>query len=104
MCANLAEGRRKRRYEKAFISKLSDAEGEAAVTQTWIAFAVRCGYLDPTRGDALHHTYDEVIRMIVSMIQHPQRWLILNDTAIREPDVPYDVEATFEEDEHDSDI
>ena len=30
VCANLAEGWRKRRYEKAFISKLSDAEGEAA--------------------------------------------------------------------------
>ncbi len=36
VCANLAEAWRKRRYEAAFISKLSDSEGEAAETQTWI--------------------------------------------------------------------
>ncbi len=30
VCANIAEAWRKRRYEAAFISKLSDAEGEAA--------------------------------------------------------------------------
>ena len=29
----------------AFISKLPDAEGEAAETQVWIEFAVKCGYL-----------------------------------------------------------
>ena len=39
--ANLAEAWRKRRYEAAFISKLSDAEGEAAEVQTWIEFAVK---------------------------------------------------------------
>ena len=32
VCANIAEAWRKRRYEAAFISKLSDAEGEAAET------------------------------------------------------------------------
>jgi len=37
--ANLTEAFRKRRYPKAFISKLSDAETEAAETQTWLEFA-----------------------------------------------------------------
>src|SRR6187399_582252 len=46
VCANLAEAWRKRRYEAAFISKLSDAETEAAETQVWIEFAVKCAYLD----------------------------------------------------------
>ena len=32
VCANLAEAWRKRRYEKLFISKLCDCEGEAAET------------------------------------------------------------------------
>jgi len=32
VCANLAEAWRKRRYEKSFISKLCDCEGEAAET------------------------------------------------------------------------
>ena len=46
VCANLAEAWRKRRYEAAFVSKLSDCEAEAAETQTWIEFAVKSDYLD----------------------------------------------------------
>src|ERR1051325_994649 len=46
VCSNLAEAWRKRRYEAAFVSKLNDSEGEAAETQTWIEFAVRCNYPD----------------------------------------------------------
>lgn len=46
VCANLAEAWRKRRYQAAFVAKLNDSEGEAAETQTWIEFAVACGYLD----------------------------------------------------------
>jgi len=36
VCANIAEAWRKRRYEGAFVSKLSDAEAEAAETQVWL--------------------------------------------------------------------
>ena len=43
VCANLAEAWRKRRYEAAFISKLSDAETEAGETQVWLEFALECG-------------------------------------------------------------
>jgi four helix bundle protein len=50
--ANLAEAWRKRRYRAAFVGKLSDAEAEAAETQVWIEFAVRCGYLDRDAGAA----------------------------------------------------
>ena len=46
VCANLAEAWRKRRYKAAFVSKLSDAEGEAAETQVWLQFAVSSGYLE----------------------------------------------------------
>src|SRR5437870_2116147 len=45
VAANISEAWRKRRYEAAFISKLSDAEAEAAETQTWLQFAVSCEYL-----------------------------------------------------------
>ena len=45
VCSNIAEAWRKRRYEAAFVSKLNDAESEAAETQTWLRFAVECGYL-----------------------------------------------------------
>jgi four helix bundle protein len=42
---NLAEAWRKRRYEAAFIAKLSDAEAEAAETQSSLEFALACGYI-----------------------------------------------------------
>ena len=51
VCANLAEAWRKRRYEGAFLAKLSDAEAEAAETQTWLDFAVKCSYLDSDTRD-----------------------------------------------------
>ncbi len=76
VCANIAEGWRKRRYEKSFISKLSDAEGEAAETQVWLHFAAQCGYLKPEDGRSLYSIYEEIIRMLVNMINHPEQWLI----------------------------
>ena len=76
VCANLAEAWRKRRYEAAFVSKITDAESEAAETQTWIAYAVRCGYLARPAAAPLHRTYDEVLRMIVAMTRKPELWVI----------------------------
>ena len=60
VCANLAEAWRKRRYEAAFISKLSDSEGEVAETQVWVEFAVKCGYLDRRRAESVTATVQEV--------------------------------------------
>ena len=60
VCANLAEAWRKRRYAAAFISKLSDSEGEAAETQVHIEFAVKCGYLTRADGLSLYEAYDAV--------------------------------------------
>jgi four helix bundle protein len=76
VCANLAEAWRKRRYEAAFICKLSDSECEAAETQVWIEFAVKCGYLDRDHAAPLYQAYDEVLRMLVSMINHPECWVL----------------------------
>ncbi len=45
VCANLAEAWRKSRYRAAFVAKLSDCEAEAAETQVWLKFAVKCNYL-----------------------------------------------------------
>ena len=76
VCANLAEGWRKRRYEAAFISKLSDSEGESAETQTWLEFAVNCNYLEKETGRNLFREYDEIISMLVSMINNPDIWIL----------------------------
>jgi four helix bundle protein len=85
VCANLAEAWRKRRYEKAFVAKLSDCESEAAETQVWLEFGVKCGYVDREQAKAIYLTYDEILRLVVSMINHPQIWVIGGeDTTIRE--------------------
>src|SRR2546430_15309669 len=76
VCANLAEGWRKRRYEAAFVCKLTDAESEAAETQVWIEFAVKCGYLDRDQALVLYQVYDEVLRMLVAMINSRECWVI----------------------------
>jgi four helix bundle protein len=76
VCANLAEAWRKRRYKAAFIAKLSDAESEAAETQVWLEFAVKCGYLKPEQAVPLYQAYDEILRMLVAMINKPQSWVI----------------------------
>jgi four helix bundle protein len=73
---NTAEAWRKRRYEAAFIAKLSDAETEAAETESWLEFAVACGYLDKATGKELYDEYEEIIRMLVSMINEPEVWLL----------------------------
>ena len=76
VCANLTEAWRKRRYEAAFVSKLTDSESEAAETQVWIEFAVKCAYLKREPAVELYQVYEEILRMIVAMINHPESWII----------------------------
>lgn len=65
VCANLAEAWRKRRYKSAFVSKLSDVEAEAAETQVWIEFAVKCKYLDRLVATDTHECYDRILKTVV---------------------------------------
>ena len=76
VCANLAEAWRKRRYEASFLSKLSDAEAEAAETQVWLEFALKCGYLSENILQELSVAYDNILGKIVSLINNPQQWLL----------------------------
>ncbi len=76
VCANLAEAWRKRRYEAAFKSRLSDAETEAAETQVWLEFAVKCNYLDRDAAATLYKTYDEILATLVGMINHSDTWVL----------------------------
>ncbi|MEI2579135.1 four helix bundle protein [Scytonema sp. PRP1] len=76
VCANLAEAWRKRRYEAAFVAKLSDCESEAAETQTWIEFAVKCNYLDVDTGRELYAIYNQILGSLVNMINNPSPWLM----------------------------
>src|SRR5712692_3393215 len=76
VCANIAEAWRKRRYQAAFIAKLSDAESEACETQVWLEFANRCHYLDETTKAELDNAYEQILSQLVRMIDESDKWLI----------------------------
>jgi four helix bundle protein len=74
IAANIAEGYRKKQYPKMFVSKMADADGETAETQVWIDFAFDCGYINKECLESLMVKYEEVGRMLGSMIAHPERF------------------------------
>ena len=78
VASNIVEAWRKRRYEQAFIAKLSDADAEAAETEVHIEFAVRCGYISRTEGADLYRTYEGLLRTIVALIRHADQWATLS--------------------------
>ncbi len=76
VCANLAEAWRKRRYKASFIAKLNDCESEAAETQVWLKFAVKCHDISTEKGRELYSTYNQILSGLVKMINSPESWLI----------------------------
>jgi len=74
VATNIAEAFRKRKYEKAFVSKLSDAEAEAAETQVWLDFSLNCEYISAKEHEELYTTYNQILGMLVNMALHPEYW------------------------------
>ena len=74
--ANISEAFRKRRYEKAFVAKLSDSEAEAAETQVWLDYSLECEYISRNLYEKLFNEYDNIIGKIVNMINNPDKWSI----------------------------
>jgi four helix bundle protein len=85
VAANISEGWRKRRYPAAFVSKLSDAESEAAETQTWLEIARRCQYLTDAQAERLDQQYEEILSQLVAMISKPEQWTIRPNPSNRPP-------------------
>jgi four helix bundle protein len=67
VCANLAEAWRKRKYKAVFINKLTDCCQEAAETQTWLEFALKCGYIDDSVFHDLDQEYEKIFAMLITM-------------------------------------
>jgi len=67
VCANLAEGWRKRKYQAVFTNKLLDAAQEATETQTWLEFALSCGYIDDGVFEELYEKYEHIFAMLNTM-------------------------------------
>jgi four helix bundle protein len=74
VAANIAEGFRKRQYPSMFASKLADSDAEATETQVWLDFAHGCGYLSAEDKKRLVSGYEEVGKMIGSMMRSAERF------------------------------
>jgi len=74
VCANIAEAWRKRRYPAAFVSKLSDADAEAAETRSWLDAALDAGYIDQSTFRDLDDRYDHICAQLCLMMDNPEKW------------------------------
>jgi four helix bundle protein len=73
---NLREAWAKRRYPGHFVNKLTDCDGENGETDTSVDFAKDCGYITPAEHEELRQRCSEVGKMLGSMIQHPEPFLL----------------------------
>lgn len=72
--AAIAEAWRKRRYQAAFVSKLNEAEAEAAETQSWLEHAEACGYMGAEQSNAMIERYEGLIGALVLMAKRAEDW------------------------------
>lgn len=74
VCANLAEGWRKRRYLAVFRNKVTDSMQEASETQCWLEFCLACKYIDKNTFGKLDNEYEQLISMLNSMEMNAEKF------------------------------
>lgn len=87
--AQIAEAWGKRRYEKHFVSKLTDADAEQMETQHWVSEALDCGYILPTDAARLDSGLLEIGRMLNSMMEKSESFCGSPDGVLREEPTDY---------------
>ncbi|MEA3417133.1 MAG: four helix bundle protein [Thermodesulfobacteriota bacterium] len=65
---------KKRRYQKAFVSKLIDCAGEAGETEVWLDFSKDFGYLNAVKYQELMDGYNQVNKMLYGMIDKADKF------------------------------
>ena len=87
--AQIAEAWGKRRYERHFISKLTDADAEQYETQHWLQTAFDCSYLSERDFTELTDGCEEVGRLVNGMIVKANRFCSRPPSAVRESSEGY---------------
>ncbi len=72
--ANISEAWVKRKYPKSFVSKLLDSLAEESETEVWIDMSKDCKYIDDQLHNSLLERYQEVAKMLNSMINNPDKF------------------------------
>ena len=70
----MAEAWRKRRYPASFVSKLSDADAEAAETSVWLDFSLDCGFIKQEIHAQLKDRYHHICAQLHLMMDRPDQW------------------------------
>ena len=71
---NIAEAWAKKIYIKHFVSELSDSLGEEYETEVWLEYSLRCNYIDQETYQKFNIGYDEVRKMLISMMNNPEKF------------------------------
>jgi four helix bundle protein len=87
--AQIAEVWGKRRYERHFVSKLTDADAEQMETQHWVGEALDCGYISDADAGKLNSGLEEIGRMLNSMMEKADSFCGSPDRVLREDATDY---------------
>jgi four helix bundle protein len=74
VAVNISEAWYHRKYPKSFVSKLIDCAGESGETGVWLYFACDFKYIEIETRDNLKMKYNEVDKMLNSMISNPDKF------------------------------
>jgi four helix bundle protein len=74
--ANIAEAWGKRRYEKHFVSKLTDADAERLETQHWLRTSYSCRYLSREQAEKMNEKLLEIGRLLNGMIEKSSAFVV----------------------------
>jgi len=91
--AQIAEAWAKRRYERHFVSKLTDADAEQMETQHWIDEALGCQYLNSNPAETLNLELMQIGRMLNSMIEKAHLFCGQRNGIIRDETAEYLVDT-----------
>ena len=72
--AQIAEAWGKRKYEKHFVSKLTDADGEQLETQHWLETALDCAYITTERSEYFLGQYASRGRILSTMMSKSDKF------------------------------
>jgi len=92
--AQIAESWAKRRYEKHFVSKLTDSDGEQQETQHWIETALDCEYISQEEANALLEKCFEIGRLLGGMIAKAEQFCNPSPYHVREEQADYFVNSS----------
>jgi len=72
--ANIAEAWKKRRYQKAFVSKMYDCAGEAGEVEVWLDFSKDFQYISAEKHKYFIDNYEDINKMLFGMLSRPEKF------------------------------